>query len=307
MPPGAREKRIILASKVSVAGNAFLSIIKIVVGIAAGSLAVVADGVDSASDIITSFITLYTAHIVSRPPNVKYAYGYLKADTVATKALSFIIFFAGAQLALTSVESLIHPVDSVVPEKIAVYVIIISIIGKYLLAFYLRKVGKSVDSSMLLANARNMQNDVIISATVLTGLVFTFIFQMPVLDKIAALAVSVYIMITAFRIFLQTNREMMDGVEDDVIYKQIINLVNSLEKVNNPHRIRVRKMGHLLLIALDIEVDGKTSLNEAHSIAIEVEKQLKNSIPNVYDVLVHIEPLGNLEPDEAYGVSQNDF
>jgi cation diffusion facilitator family transporter len=307
MAIGVRERKIIRASQISVGGNALLSVLKIVVGLAAGSLAVVADGVDSASDIITSLITLYTAHIVARPPDIKFPYGYMKADTVATKALAFIIFFAGAQLALTSAGSLINQVESTMPSKIAVYAIIVSIIGKYLLAFYLRKVGKAVDSSMLIANARNMQNDVVISFTVLAGLVFTFIFEMPVIDKIAALLVSAYIMYIAFKIFMQTNREMMDGVDDKGIYQKIIQLVNSVEGAHNPHRIRVRKMGHLLLVAMDIEVEGTVTLDEAHKIAVEVETQLKILIPNLYDVLVHVEPLGNLEPNEAYGVSERDI
>jgi len=307
MAIGVREKKIITASRISIAGNALLSALKIVVGLAAGSLAVVADGIDSASDILTSLITLYTARIVARPPDMKFPYGYVKADTVATKALAFIIFFAGAQLALSSAESLIDNVESQMPSMIAIYVVIVSIIGKYLLAYYLKKVGKVVDSAMLIANARNMQNDVIISLTVLTGLIFTFVFKMPVIDKIAALSVSVYIMFIAFRIFMQTNREMMDGVEDSQIYKKVIELVNSIEGANNPHRIRVRKMGHLLLVAMDIEVDGSVSLDDAHKIAIEVETQLKTLIPNLYDVLVHVEPLGNLEPDEVYGVSEKDM
>jgi cation diffusion facilitator family transporter len=307
MAIATRERKIIRASQISVGGNALLSALKIVVGLAAGSLAVVADGVDSASDIITSLIILYTAHIVARPPDKKYPYGYVKADTVATKALAFIIFFAGAQLSLTSAGSLINHVESQMPSKIAIYVIVISIIGKFLLAFYLRKIGKSVDSAMLIANARNMQNDVVISFTVLAGLIFTFIFNMPVIDKIAALLVSVYIMVIAFRIFMQTNLEMMDGVDDEDIYKKIIELVNSVDGAHNPHRIRVRKMGHLLLVAMDIEVDGSVSLYKAHKIGVEVELQLKKLIPNLYDVLLHLEPLGNQEPDEAYGVSERDI
>ena len=95
MAIGKREKKIIRASQVSIAGNATLSLLKIVVGLIAGSLAVVADGVDSASDIITSLITLYTAYIIGRPPDPKFPYGYNKADTIATKVLAFIIFFAG--------------------------------------------------------------------------------------------------------------------------------------------------------------------------------------------------------------------
>lgn len=307
MAIGEREKKIIRASQISIAGNAFLSLLKIVIGLVSGSLAVMADGVDSASDIITSLITLYTAHIIARPPDARFPYGYIKADTIATKVLAFVIFFAGAQLAITSVNRLIFPVERVIPGSIAIYIIIISIVGKYLLARYLRRIGKKVESAMLTANARNMQNDVIISFSVLTGLVFTFVFKMPVIDVITALLVSIYIMIVAFRIFMQTNLEMMDGVENEDIYKKIIGAVLSIKGATNPHRIRARKMAHLYVIALDVETDGEISLRKAHDIAHSVEQAIKQAIPNVYDVLVHIEPKGNIETDEVYGVSEKDL
>jgi cation diffusion facilitator family transporter len=305
MAIGKREKRIIRASWAAIAGNAILSVLKIVVGLIAGSLAVVADGIDSATDILTSIVTLLTAHIIARPPNVSYPYGYSKADTIATKLLAFIIFFAGAQLALSTVGKLIHPTATEIPDTIAIWVILVSIVGKFLLAFYLKKTGKSVDSAMLIANARNMQNDVVISISVLLGLIFTFVLNMPVFDVITAFAVSLYIMFIAFRIFMQSNRELMDGVEDKQIYKTIIETVKQVKGASNPHRIRVRKMSHLYLIALDIEVEGELSLHEAHQIGTRVELELKQKIQNVYDVLVHIEPIGNIEPDEAFGVSED--
>lgn len=304
MQIGSREKKIIQASKVAIAGNAILSVLKITVGILSNSMAVVADGVDSASDIITSLITYYTAHIIARPPDKRYPYGYAKADTIAAKALAFIIFFAGAQLALSSFDRLLYPVEEVMPSKMAIWVILLSIIGKYFLAFYLRKTGKSVDSAMLKANARNMLNDVVISFSVLAGLVLTFIFEMPVIDKLTALAVSIYLMIIAFRIFMQTNREMMDGIDDEAIYKKVIDAVNLVDGASNPHRIRIRKLSHYYLIALDIEVDGKLILEKAHDIGVEVEQEIKRNIPNVYDILLHVEPKGNIEPDEVFGVSE---
>lgn len=307
MAIGSREKKIIHASRISIIGNATLSLLKVIVGLIAGSLAVVADGVDSASDILTSLITLYTAYIIGKPPDPKFPYGYSKADTIATKVLAFVIFFAGAQLAITSTNRLINPVDEVMPATFAIYIIVISIIGKLLLSRYLKKEGKSVNSAMLIANARNMKNDVVISISVLAGLIFTFIFQLPLIDKITALLVSVYIMVIAFRIFMQTNLEMMDGVEDSDIYKKIISASNAVEGATNPHRIRVRKMAHLYIIALDIEVNGQLTLDEAHDIATEVEKSLKSNIPNIYDVLVHTEPRGNIEPDEVFGVSEKDL
>jgi cation diffusion facilitator family transporter len=221
--------------------------------------------------------------------------------------LAFIIFFAGAQLAITSFSKLLNPAEEAMPSMFAIYIIVLSILGKLLLAGYLKKVGKSVESAMLIANARNMQNDVVISVSVLVGLVFTFIFKMPIIDTIAALLVSAYIMVIAFKIFMQTNLEMMDGVEDSEIYKKIISAANSIEGVSNPHRIRVRKMAHLNVIALDIEIEGHLTLNEAHDLALTVESAIKDRIPNVYDVLVHTEPKGNIEPDEVFGVSEEDL
>ena len=300
-----REKKIIKASWIAIIGNAALSILKIIVGLMAGSFAVIADGIDSASDVLTSLITLFTAHIIGRPPDPKYPYGYNKADTVATKLLAFIIFFAGAQLAISTSERLFNPIESRIPDMIAIYVIVISIIGKFGLAFYLKKTGKSIDSQMLIANARNMQNDVVISISVLAGLVFTFILKMPIIDLITAFAVSIYIMFIAFRIFMQSNRDLMDGMDNPEIYQKIITCAKKVDGISNPHRIRVRKMAHQYLVALDVEIDGTLSLNEANALSHTVENKIKEVLPNVYDVLVHAEPTGNIEPNEAYGVSED--
>jgi len=94
-------------------------------------------------------------------------------------------------------------------------------------------------------------------------------------------------------------------IDDDDIYKKIISQVKSVNGATNPHRIRVRKMAHLYIIALDIEVDGNIKLDEAHELSKLVEKNIKQNIKNVYDVLVHVEPLGNTESEEVYGVSED--
>jgi len=302
---GVRERKIINASWIAVAGNAVLSILKIIIGIIAGSFAVIADGIDSASDVLTSLITLFTAHIIGRPPDINYPYGYNKADTIATKLLAFIIFFAGAQLAISSTKKLIYHTQTEIPDTISIYVILLSIAGKFALAFYLRKTGKSTDSQMLIANSRNMQNDVIISLAVLVGLIATFVFNLSIIDLITAFAVSIYIMFIAFKIFMQSNMDLMDGINNPDIYQKIINAAKNVKGVTNPHRIRVRKMAHQYIVAIDIEIDGDISLFDAHQISTNVENEIKKVIPNVYDVLVHPEPIGNIEPDEVYGISED--
>ena len=306
MPSKNKKQKIITASRVSVIANALLSVLKITVGFAAGSMAVIADGIDSASDVLASLITLFTAHIIGRPPNKKYPYGYNKADNMATKILSFIIFFAGAQLAISSVGRFIHPEPRAIPATIAIYVIVISIIAKQLLAIYLKKAGKKEGSSMLLANANNMQSDVVISLSVFAGLVFTYLLKMPLLDVIIAFLVSLWIMFVAVKIFFDSNLELMDGVDNVALYNKVVQACKMEAGVVHPHRIRIRKIAQLYLISLDIELPGELNLEEGHRISQRVENNIKKLIPNVYDILIHIEPEGNAEK-EVFGVSEKDL
>lgn len=298
---------IIKASWIGVLGNALLSVLKIVVGILSGSLAVIADGIDSASDILTSLITLFTARIMKRPPDIKYPYGYLKADTIATKALAFVILFAGAQLAISTIRNLMLGEERGMPRMIAIYVTIISIGGKFLLARHQLRIGKKTNSEMLKANARNMQNDVLISFSVLVGLAFTFILKMPILDSVTALVVSVWILKVGFQIFMQTNRDLMDANTEPELYSKVFAAVDRVEGAGNPHRLRIRKIGNYLMIVLDIEVDGSLSTLDSHRICVEVEKSIRGDIENVFDIMIHIEPAGFKHEEEVYGLSPSDL
>ena len=210
----SREKILIRTSWVSTIGNAILSASKIIVGLFAGSLAVLGDGIDSATDVIISIVMIFTARIMNRPPSKKYVFGYEKAEGIATKILSLVIFYAGMQMLLSSVANIFSDATKEVPSAIAIYVTVFSIIGKLLLALYQYKQGKRIDSSLLTANAINMRNDVIISSGVLVGLVFTFIFKLPILDSITGLIISLFIIKSSVSIFIDSNVELMDGVKD---------------------------------------------------------------------------------------------
>ena len=287
--------------------NALLAALKIFVGFLAGSLALVGDGIDSATDIVTSLITLFTARLISKPPNLRFPYGYRKADAVASKALSFIVFFAGAQLAISTVERLIEGEIREIPDVIAIYVVIVSIIGKLLLSWYLLKIGNKVESPMLLANGKNMKSDVFISLSVLLGLIFTLFFNLPIIDAVFALLISLYIMKSAFDIFMESNYELMDGVKDKGVYKTIITAITKVKGAHNPHRIRVRKISNMYVVAVDIEVDPVLKISEGHHIAQKVEQSLKAALVNVFDIVIHVEPIGNVERDEPEGISTKDI
>ena len=250
----SREKILITTSWISTIGNAILSVSKIIIGLFAGSLAVVGDGIDSATDVVISIVMIFTARLINRPPSKKYVFGYEKAEGIATKILSLVIFYAGVQMLLSSTKNIFSDEVKEIPSAIAIYVTIFSIIGKLLLASYQYKQGKKINSSMLTANAINMRNDVVISTSVLLGLIFTFIFKLPILDSITGLIISLFIIKSSISIFIDSNVELMDGVKDVNVYNKIFEAVEKVPGASNPHRVRSRMIGNLYMITLDIEV-----------------------------------------------------
>jgi cation diffusion facilitator family transporter len=193
-----------------------------------------------------------------------------------------------------------------IPGLLAIWVSIISIAGKLILTLLLQRTGKNVDSPMLIANARNMRNDILISLGVLIGLFFTITFDQALIDRAIALFISIFIIYSAIRIFMKTNIDLMDGIDDPEVYSRLFEAVSKVKGASNPHRVRARKIGIYYMVNLDIEVEPSLPVKEAHLIAKNVEKSIKSNIRNVYDVMVHIEPLGNLEADERFGITEKD-
>lgn len=303
----SRSRIIKQSSIISAVGNAVLALLKIFIGLTSHSLALVGDGIDSATDIATSVLTFFTATIASEPPDREHPWGHERAETIATKLLSFIIFFAGAQLAVKSIENLISNVPREIPGYIAIYATLLSIVGKTILAIYKFRTGKKTQSSMLMADGKNMRNDIVISLTVFTGLVFSRIFGMPSIDSLIALAVSLWIMGVALSIFRETSQELMDSIKDHHIYKQIFETAERVEGVLNPHKMRIRKINRFYVVDLDVEVDGSMTVKEGHDIAMELDKEIRSSIDNIYDIMIHIEPAGAGEHNEKYGLKKEDL
>jgi cation diffusion facilitator family transporter len=301
----SKKQNILIASWVSILGNAFLAILKLIVGFISGSFAVIADGIDSTADIISSIVTLITAKVVLRPPDIKFPYGYEKADTVGTKVLSMLIFLAGAQLAILTVKQLTGGEIESIPSMLAIYVTLFSMAGKTALSLYLKFIGRKSSNNMLVTMGIHMRNDMLISLTVLISLIVSIYLKIAVIDKVIALLISIFIMYEAVRIFLRTNVELMDGNEDPLLYEKIFEAIKTVDGASNPHRTRVRKIGTMYMVNLDVEVDPELSVKKAHDIAKRVEDIIKARLETVYDVMVHIEPRGNEETDEKFGLSED--
>ena len=304
---GDKVNLIIRASWVGIIGNALLAVLKVFVGFLANSQAVIGDGLDTLSDVATYVIILFMAKLSSKPPSLKYPYGYRRAETIASKFISFFIFFAGAQLLYNNTVQFFSGDERELPGQLAIYVTGLSIIIKSLMAMWQFQVGRKTDSSMLIANAKNMRADIVLSLGVLAGIGATRLLNMPVIDTAFAIGVSLWILKIGYEVFMESNTELMDGVKDTSVYEEVFTATDSVKGAHNPHRARIRKMSNLYLIDLDIEVDENMSVAESHEIGVAVEDKIKERLENVYDIMIHIEPKGNVEKDEKFGLSPEDL
>ena len=291
------------ASLTALFGNLILAVMKILTGVYSGSLAVIGDGIDSSVDVLIAIMTLVVSRIISRPADEGHPWGHGRAETVATALLSFILFFAGAQLILNSGKDIIFGAEREVPSRPALVVTLVSIAGKLLLAWSQYLFGRKADSAMLKANAKNMSADVMLSLGVLAGLGLSMLFNIGVIDLWAAALVGLWVIKSALGIFLEANTELMDGGSNRAYYRQVFDAVNSVYEAEKPHRVRMRRIAGLWDIDIDIEVPPKKTLVEAHWIAYKVEEAIKARIENVYDIMIHVEPAGNVEV-EVYGLSE---
>ncbi|MDR0402850.1 MAG: cation diffusion facilitator family transporter [Treponema sp.] len=297
------------ASLVALAGNLVLALGKIITGILADSLAVLGDGIDSSMDVLIAVMTLVVSSVIARPADKNHPWGHGRAETVATAILSLILFSAGVQLIITSAVKLFNTVflhtenTAALPGPAALVVTAVSIAGKILLSWSQYLFGKKADSAMLKANAKNMAGDVVTSAGVFIGLGCALFFRLGAVDLVTAILVGLWILKNSVSIFLSANAELMDGSTADESYRELFDAVRSVPEAGNPHRTRMRRIAGFWDIDIDIEVDPALTIAEAHTIACRVEDAVKKRIDCVFDIMVHVEPAGNVQ-NEGYGLTE---
>ena len=288
----ARFRRITRAVHIGLWGNVVLAVAKIVVGVVSGSRAVLADGIDSASDVLISIVSLVAARIMSTPSDATHPYGHGRAETLATNLLASVIFLVGAQLCFDGIVELAAGTARELPTALALWVTLFSIGGKLLLAWQQHRSGSALQSRMLKANAINMRNDILTSVVVLLGLLATRFWAFPQIDRIFAIIVSIFIMRSAVLIFKEVTVELMDGNHNPALYQSLFDAVRQVPGAHNPHRVRIRRLANKYVVDLDIEVDSHISVMQGHEIASQVERAIRAALGSVYDVMVHVEPLG---------------
>ncbi len=309
MNDSLKARYIKTAGILALLGNTFLALFKIFSAFVTGSMAVMGDGLDSATDVLIALVTLFVGSIVSRPSDKTHPWGHARSETTATMILSLVIFCAGAQLVLQSSKKIISGQFAPSLEKIAIITTSISIFGKTLLAISQAHFAKIAQSELVKANALNMRNDIVLSLSVLVGLFLSNVFKLPILDPIIAFLVGLWIIKNAITLFLQVNTELMDGNTDNSLYKKLFSAALSVPNVKNPHRARIRRLGSLLDIDLDIEVPPSLTIYDAHELAEQVEEAIRKEIPEVYDIVIHLEPYDSDSHQriERYGLTPSTF
>ena len=299
-------------SLISIGGNGSLALLKILSGLLGSSLALVGDGIDSIADTTFAIIGLFTAKLLLQPPDAIHPWGYGRVEAIATKVMSMLMIFGSLQLLLRAGRALgqdfgwITGTSSGLPGVITLYASGISVPGKLLLAWYKFRLGKHIKSKMVLADARNMFNDSILSVSVLLGLGLTLWTELPVLEHLLGLGVALWVLYSGVGIFFESSRELMDRSEDTGLYHLVFEAVASIPELSRPHRLRIRKISNLYEIILDVLAPSRLRLDEAHVLVERAEAAIRERIPEIFDIVVHLEPqdiAAEHQEDEGFGIS----
>ncbi len=300
-----REKEARKSSVVGILLNSFLGIIKVLAGLMTNSLAILADGIDSITDIITSFLTLIASKIANKPADESHPYGHERIEPIITKILSIVVLFAGYQVLYNALSRLFSEKITIEYPLLIFIISIISVVVKLFLYYYKKKIGEKINSSSVIADALNMRNDVFTSTSVAFGILLFYLTGITWIDSVIAIFVSLIIFKVGIEMFLETSNELMDGSKElGEIYKITIQAANEFKCIKNPHKIRVRKSGYVYFVDLHIELDPEMTIKEANEITERYENKIKELNSYIKDIVIHMEPFENDE-NEGYGLDKN--
>ena len=284
------EKTATRVSAVSIAGNAALSLFKMIAGVFAHSGAMISDAVHSASDVLSSIIVIVGVKLSVREADKEHPYGHERFECVAAIVLAVILAVTGLLIgyrALVSIEAGngIQPI----PGLLALIAAAVSIVVKEAMYWYTRYYGRRLNSPSLMANAWHHRSDALSSVGALIGIAGARLGH-PVMEPIASLVICLFILKAAYDIFRDAMGKMVDRACDPETEKQLTDCVLSQTEVLGIDRLRTREFGSRIYVDLEIRLDGTLSLYEAHGIAEQVHDRIEREFPSVKHIMVHVNP-----------------
>lgn len=291
-----RERGIYRVTIIGGIVNAILVIFKFIAGILGNSAAMVADAVHSLSDFATDVIVLVFVRVSNKPHDDCHKYGHGKFETLATFIIGLILMLIGIGIAWNGTSNIISVINGATLERpgmLALIAAIISIVAKELLYWYTVTEGKKLRSNAVIANAWHHRSDALSSTGTTLGIGGAIFLgsKWTVLDPIAALVVSIIIIVMAFRLMKPAVDELMEKSLPDETLDEIVGIVKSFGDVSGLHNLYTRKIGNNYAIEFHIRMDGKTSLEEAHRVITEIETELRAKYGPGTHVMIHMEPL----------------
>ena len=274
----------------SIIGNALLAIIKAITGIFGNSYALIADAIESTTDVFSSLLVLVGLKYSTKPADDKHPYGHGRVEPLITFTVVGFLLVSATIIAYESIQHIRMPHK--VPEAYTLFVLGIIIVIKETSYRYVSKRGKITNSTLLKADAWHHRSDAITSLSAFIGISIAVYMGegYETADDWAALIASGFIIFNAYLIFRPALSEIMDEqLHDDLILK-IRNISVDIEGVVGTEKCFVRKTGITYHVDLHLIVDGRISVRAGHDIAHRLKSELRNRLPELSDVLIHVEP-----------------
>ncbi len=274
----------------AIAINLVLALIKISTGVIGNSYALIADGIESTSDIFSSLIVLSGLQISSKPADQSHPYGHGKAESLAGMAVALFLIGAGILIAVQAIREILTPQQS--PALFTLPILAIIIVVKEALYRRMYRVGSDLDSISLRSDAWHHRSDAVTSLAAFVGISIALIggTGYESADDWAALLAVAIIFVNGIRLIRPALDEVMDASVSNDIEQQVISIASSVEGVVTIEKLRIRKSGLGYLMDLHVQVDSAISVKNGHAIGHMVNDRLKKSPLPITDVVIHIEP-----------------
>ena len=274
---------------ISILLNIGLTILKIFAGFLGNSTAIIADGLHSASDIITSIGILIGNKISRKPRDKEHQYGHEKAESLVAFILSAVLILVAVKIGYDGIVSLLNLSKVKIPTILPLIVAAISIgVKEYQYQITIR-VAKKTNSSALKADAWHHRSDALSSVAAFIGIGGAMLGY-KILEPIATIVVALIVCKVALEIFTNSMNELMDVSIDEEQEKQIIEYCKETTGVKHIKTMRTRKHGAFAYVDLVICVDGALTVKQGHDIANDLEKKLINELAIIKGITVHVEP-----------------
>ncbi|NCU18414.1 cation diffusion facilitator family transporter [Pallidibacillus pasinlerensis] len=286
-----REKYGVLSGIVGIICNVLLFIIKLVIGLIVNSIAIISDAFNNLTDSATSIITIIGAKLSNRPPDKEHPFGHGRYEYIASLLVAFLIFAVGWQLLGSSVNEIFNP-QPVDINILAIVILSLSILIKVWMYSYNTYIGKTINSGLNIATAKDSLNDVITTSGVIIGTVIGLYVDLPI-DGIIGLIISLLIMYTGFSTAKDTVNFLLGPSPDPEISEKIEKMVAESKVVTNCHQLRIHDYGPGKHFAsMHVDVPAHISVEEAHSLIHQLEEKIKKELG--IDIVIHIDPSKNI-------------